>query len=64
MTPRELKLKWVNHIYPEVKGKGRNKSLAQRSAFMMGYERAMLDVKCKFQLLIEEEENGKDDVSV
>lgn len=66
MTPAQLKRKWVNQIYPEVKGEGRNKRLMQRSAFMMGYERAILDVKSKFEMLVEETDNGKDkdDVSV
>lgn len=31
---------------------------------MMGYERAILDVKFKFEMLVEEADNGKDDVSV
>lgn len=59
MTPAELKRKWVNQIYPEVKGKGRNKRLAQRSSFMLGYERAILDVKAKFQLLVMEQEDER-----
>lgn len=65
MTPVQLKRKWVDHIYPDVKGKGRNKRIAQRSSFMLGYERAILDVKAKFQsLVLEDEDNGKNDVSV
>jgi len=65
MTPMQLKQKWVNALYPEVKGKGRNKRLSQRSAFMMGYERAILDVKAQFLLAVEEETSGQgSDVSV
>jgi hypothetical protein len=65
MTPTQLKQKWVNTLYPEMKGKGRNKRLSQRGAFMMGYERAILDVKAQFLLAVKEETNGQgSDVSI
>lgn len=60
MSPTQLKQRWVNALYPEVKGKGRNKRVTQRSAFMMGYERAILDVKAQFLLAVEEDNEERD----
>lgn len=56
-----LKNKWLEEIYPGIKKQGphwmtRDK---QRRAFLMGYERAIMDVKDRLMFkIMEEEGNG------
>ena len=55
-----LKHKWLEEFYPGIKKRGphwitRDK---QRRAFLMGYERAVMDVKDRLMFkIMEEEEN-------
>jgi hypothetical protein len=60
MSVKNQRDKWMNNLYPVIERGShsivRNK---QRAAFMMGYERAILDMKAKLWQKVLEEDNAK-----
>jgi len=60
MNPKNQRDKWLNELYPELKrGPHSSVRIKQRTAFLVGYDLAIRDMKNRlWEKILEEEQHG------
>jgi hypothetical protein len=60
MSRKDQRDKWLNELYPELKrGPHNSVRIKQRTAFLVGYDLAVRDMKNKlWEKILEEEQHG------